>query len=325
MAASACQDGALVARGFPGAHHGLAHLAHDGADVGEVEVDQTFLDHQICDAGDARVEHLIGHREGVGEGRALVGDPEQVLVRDADQRVDGLLQFVDAGFGHTGTAGPFELERLRDDADRQDAHVPRRSGDDRRGTGPGAATHPGRDEAHVGAGQMVADFLDGFLGGRTADLGLRSGPEPFGHLQAHLDDAFGLGARQRLGIGIGHDEIDPDEARDDHVVDRIPAGAADSADHDAGLEFAQFGHLQVDRHRLASHVPVGPLASALSLARRRIRAAAAPRDCARTVNKSLTVNSFRVNLVASALRVPEETMPRRGQKLSFSHRLTRFM
>src|SRR5918911_1057777 len=32
--------GALLARGFAGAHHGLAHAAHDGAHVGEVEIDE---------------------------------------------------------------------------------------------------------------------------------------------------------------------------------------------------------------------------------------------------------------------------------------------
>jgi hypothetical protein len=43
---------ALVAGGFAGPHHRLAHLAHDGADIGEVEIDEAFLDHQVGDAGD---------------------------------------------------------------------------------------------------------------------------------------------------------------------------------------------------------------------------------------------------------------------------------
>ena len=81
MAASAARMRALLAGGLAGAHHRLAHLAHHGADVGEVEVDEAFLDHQVGDAGDAGVEHLVGHREGVGEGGLLVGDAEQVLVR----------------------------------------------------------------------------------------------------------------------------------------------------------------------------------------------------------------------------------------------------
>ena len=92
IAASAAVNRALLAGGFAGTHHRLAHLAHHGADVGEVEIDQAFLDHQVGDAGDARIEHLIGHREGVGEGGLLVGDPEQVLVRDDQERIDHLVQ-----------------------------------------------------------------------------------------------------------------------------------------------------------------------------------------------------------------------------------------
>ena len=119
---------ALLAGGFAGAHHRLAHLAHHRAHVGEVEIDQAFLDHQVGDAGDARIEHLVGHREGVGEGGLLVGDPEQVLVRDDDQRIDDLLQLVDAGFGDAHAALAFEVERLGDDADGQDAHARARPG-----------------------------------------------------------------------------------------------------------------------------------------------------------------------------------------------------
>ncbi len=109
-----------------------------GADVGEVEVDEAFLHHQVGDAGDARIEHLVGHREGIGEGGLFVGDPEQILVRDADQRVDGLLQLGDAGLGHAGTPRAFELERLGHDPDRQNAHVACRAGDHRGGSGAGA-------------------------------------------------------------------------------------------------------------------------------------------------------------------------------------------
>ena len=59
-------------------------------------------------------------------------------------------------------------------------------------------------------------------------------------------------AGQRLRVGIGDDEVDPDQSRDDHVVDGVAAGAADAAHHDAGLQFPQLGRFQIDRHRLAS-------------------------------------------------------------------------
>ena len=47
----------------------------------------------------------------------------------------------------------------------------------------------------------------------------------------------------------------PDEPGHDHVVDRVAAGAADAAHHDARLQFPQFGCLQIDRH--ACLIPLG--------------------------------------------------------------------
>ena len=105
-------DGALVARGFAGAHHGTAHLAHDGADVGEVEVDEAFLGHQLGDRGDAGIEHLVGHGEGRGEGGLLIGHAEQVLVRNDDQRIDMLGQELDSALGRLLAAHAFEMEWL---------------------------------------------------------------------------------------------------------------------------------------------------------------------------------------------------------------------
>ena len=76
------------------------------------------------------------------------------------------------------------------------------------GAGAGAAAHAGGDEHHVGARQVIADLVDHFLGGGAADLGLRAGAEAFGDLDAHLDDALGLRQGQRLGVGVGDDEVD---------------------------------------------------------------------------------------------------------------------
>ena len=67
----------------------------------------------------------------------------------------------------------------------------RRLGDDRRRAGAGAAAHAGGDEHHMRAGEMIADFLEHLFRGGAADLGLRAGAEPLGHLQAHLNDALG--------------------------------------------------------------------------------------------------------------------------------------
>ena len=67
---------------------------HLGANVGEIQIDEAGHHHQIGDAADTRVKHLIRELEGFGERRALIGDAEKVLVRDDDQRVDVLAQLL---------------------------------------------------------------------------------------------------------------------------------------------------------------------------------------------------------------------------------------
>lgn len=46
-----------------GAHQGTAHVAHDGADVGKVEVDQARVHDQVRHATDALVQDVVGHFE----------------------------------------------------------------------------------------------------------------------------------------------------------------------------------------------------------------------------------------------------------------------
>ena len=234
---------ALRAGSLAPAHHGLALLAHDRKNVGEIEIDQAFLDDEVADAGHARIEHLIGHREGVRKCGLLVGDPEQVLVRDDQQGVDLLQQLRDAGFGIAHAALALELEWLGDDADGENAELTRGPGDNRRSARAGAAAHAGGNEDHVCAGQLIADRIDGLFRCRAPHIRLRAGAEAACHLPAHLDEAPGLRTGERLCIGIGDDEVDAFEPRLDHVVDGIAAGAADPTDDDARLQLANTGHV----------------------------------------------------------------------------------
>jgi hypothetical protein len=234
---------AIRARSSPvrlaGAHHRLAHLGHDRADVGEVEVDQARQDHQVGDRPNARVQHLVGHAEGFGEGRALVGDAEQVLVRNDDQGVDVALQLTDAGVGQTHAVTAFEVEGLGDHADGQDAALTGALGDDRGGAGAGAAAHAGGDEDHVSAVEVLADLREALFSGAHAHFGVRAGAQALGDLHAELDAAVRLGELQLLGVGVGHHELNPLEARLDHVVHGVAASAADAEHHDTRLQFGR--------------------------------------------------------------------------------------
>ena len=108
-----------------------------------------------------------------------------------DQRIDVLLQLLDAGFGRAHAARAFEQERLGDDADGQHALVARGLGDDRRRAGAGAAAHAGGDEAHVRAFERALDLGDRLLGGGAADFGPRAGAEALGDVRPELDAVFG--------------------------------------------------------------------------------------------------------------------------------------
>src|SRR5208283_563338 len=176
-----------IAFSLAGAHHGLAHLGHDRADVGEVKIDQSGHDHQVGDAAYAGMKDVVRHFERVGESRAFVGNAKQVLVRDDDQRVDKLLQLLDADLGDAHAMAALEVKGLGDHPDGQD---PRFAGDARdygRATRPGTAAHSGSDEHHVGALHRLENLVESLLCGGAADIGPRAGAETPSDANPELD------------------------------------------------------------------------------------------------------------------------------------------
>jgi hypothetical protein len=153
-------------------------------------------------------KHLVGHRESVGEGGLVIGDAEQVLVRNDNQRIDAFLQLLDTRFGQAHAPLTFEVERLGDHADGENALVAGRLGNNRGSTGAGAAAHAGGDEAHVGAIEVIDDLINALFGCRAPDFRLRTRAKTFGHRHAKLDQPVGLGHGQRLGVGVGDNEVD---------------------------------------------------------------------------------------------------------------------
>jgi hypothetical protein len=174
--------GALFALGLAGAHHRLAHLVHHRAHIGEVEIDQARTHHQVGHPLDALIEHIIGQREGLGEGGLSLASRNRFWL--------GMMISVSTTFAAPrrllGLAHPLralELERFGDDPDRQHAKLARGLGDDRRRAGAGAAAHPGGDEAHMRAGEQIDDLLDRLFGGGRTDRGQGTRAQPFGHFQ----------------------------------------------------------------------------------------------------------------------------------------------
>ena len=110
----------------------------------------------------------------------------------------------------------------------------------------------------MGAAEMIKDLVDALFSGRTADFRLRSGAKTFGHGSTKLDDPFGLGHGQCLGVGIGDDEVDALQPCIDHVVDGISAAAADAEHCDARLQLGDVRLLQIDGHGTRSFLVAWP-------------------------------------------------------------------
>ena len=166
----------------------------------------------------------------------------QLLVEDDDQRVDRLFKFFEAVLGQAHALA-FVVEGLGHHRHGEDAEFARHLGDDRRGAGAGAAAHAGRDEGHVGAAQRVGDLLARRLGVLAADVRLAAGAETRAELQ--LD--AGAHVLQRLGVGVGADELNALHALADHVLDGIATRAADTDDLDdgRGFRFNKFKHARL--------------------------------------------------------------------------------
>ena len=70
---------------------------------------------------------------------------------------------------------------------------------------------------------------------------------------------------ERLRVGVGDDEVDAHEARGDHVVDGVAAGAADAEHGDPRLQLPDVGHFQIDASCAASSLGADSVADAAGL------------------------------------------------------------
>ncbi|MCW0417067.1 hypothetical protein NB689_002821 [Xanthomonas sacchari] len=223
---------AVVAAGRAGAHHRQAHFRHHGAHVGEVDVDQARTHDQVGDALHRALQHVVGGAERLDHGGVAAEHGDQLFIRNGDQRVAVLAQFLDALQRHLHAAAALERERLGDHGHGQDAHFLGQLRHHRRGAGAGAAAHAGGDEHHVRALQRVHDALAVFQRGLAADFRVRARAQALGDVGAELQLQLGAAVLDRLRVGVGGDELHAVHAAADHVRDRVAAAAAHANDLD---------------------------------------------------------------------------------------------
>ena len=179
-------------------------------------------------------EHFVGHLERVEDARLLIGDGQQTVVGNDNQRVDLLLQSLNAGVGLHGPAATLEGERSGDHADRQRSEATGDLGDHRCRARSGAATLAGGDEDHVGALDHLFDLFGVRLGGVATDLGIAAGAETAGEVASDVELEIGVAHQQRLRIGVDGDELHALQSGIDHPVDGVDTATADPHDLDDG-------------------------------------------------------------------------------------------
>src|SRR4029079_16192134 len=106
-----------------------------------------------------------------------VGDSEQTIVGDDDERVDLLFQALHARICLNRASPALEAERTGNHTDRERADAARQLGDDRCCTGAGATSFAGGDEHHVGTLDDLFDLFSVRLGGIAADVGIAARAE----------------------------------------------------------------------------------------------------------------------------------------------------
>ncbi len=134
---------------------------------------------------------------------------------------------------------------------------------DGRRAGAGAAAHAGGDEDHVGALDQTRDQVTVFLGRLPPDGGIAAGAEAASELRPDREHLVGARLLERLGIGVDGVELDAGEARLDHAVDGIAAGAADAQHLDLRESVGILDELDIQLDRLLREI--GPLSTRFGL------------------------------------------------------------
>ena len=191
---------------------------------------------QVGDAARRVVKHLVGLAERLDQAGVLIGDVEQALVRDDDERVDVLAEQFDALGGRRHAALPLALEGLRHNGDGQDVELLGDGGHHGRAAGARAAAHAGRDKDHVEVVDGLLDLLAALFERLRTRAGACARAKPFRDHAPGLDLLRRLVFGERLRVGVHRDKLHAAaDALLDHVVDGVATSAANADDADLGF------------------------------------------------------------------------------------------
>src|SRR5579884_4213022 len=210
-------NGTRLAAALTDGHEGRTGLRHDRLHVSEVKVDEAGDGNQVADALNALTQHIIGQLQ-------------EAVVGDGDERIHVLLQVGDALLGGEAALVALEGKGPGDDADGQRADLAGNLRHDGAGPRAGAAAHSGGNKDHIGAFEGLVDLLRVLLRSLRANRGVAAGAEATSQLVADTDPVWGLRLQQRLCIGVDGDKFNPYHTGTNHTVYRIGSPSSNT-DH----------------------------------------------------------------------------------------------
>ena len=208
-------------------------------------MDVRIRGNQVGDALHAGQQCGVGGLERVDDANGAVGQFQQSVVRNDDQRVDFLAQVLDAKRRGSGTLRAFEAERTGDHSDGQCPLLMGGTRHDRAGAGSGATALTTGDEHHVGSlkrlfdvGLMILRCL-----GTLLRVGASAQTTAGGIVQRDFDIC--VGTQQILCISVDRNKFDALKTFSNHAIDSVAAGSTDTDDLDVGLvvEIVSLGNL----------------------------------------------------------------------------------
>ena len=136
------------------------------------------------------MQHLVSQLESLMKSGLIIGDAEQILVWNDDQRVDIFLKLSNASIRHTHTARPFKLERTGHNGDRQNALLFRRTRNHWGRPRPRATAHTGRNKDHIGISQMIENLALALFSSSHTNLRRCTCTQALSGIQADLNAAL---------------------------------------------------------------------------------------------------------------------------------------
>ena len=224
---------ARLARGGADPHQRRPGVLHDRPDVGEVEVDQAGDRDQVGDALDALAQHVVGLAERVEDARAALDHREQLLVGDHDQRVHHLAQAVDPLLRLARRCEPSKANG-RVTTPTVSAPISFLAISAITGAAPVPVPPPSPAVTNTMSAPLSASLMSSRVSAAAPwpICGLAPAPRPFVSGGADVQLEVGVRHLQRLGVGVGRDELHAGQPGVDHPVHGVGAAAADADDFD---------------------------------------------------------------------------------------------